>query len=78
MSNKEKLIEAIAKTFNKDIGEIHDETRFKEDLLAKSTHYFTLIAVLESLSDKSTTYAKIRKCTTVAEMYDFLGQLMNS
>lgn len=67
--------ETIATAFKVDVATITDETRLKEDLNAKSSGYFTIIAELEELADKKVTYAQLRKCKTVGDVCAFLEQL---
>lgn len=71
MDDREKMKQAIADTFKKDASEIQKELRLKEDLLAKSGHYFSIIAALEEITGKKVTYAQLRRCKTVGEIYAF-------
>lgn len=75
MTDNEKIIEAIAKTFKKDVSEITGETRMKEDLNAKSANYFSVIAVLEEMTGKKITYAQLRKYKTVNDICEFVASL---
>lgn len=75
MSDKERIIDTIAKTFKKDAGELSDGTRMKEDLNAKSGDYFGVIAVMEEMTGKKVTYAQLRKRKTLGEIVSFVAEL---
>jgi uncharacterized OB-fold protein/acyl carrier protein len=70
--------DAVAKIYNKDISEITDETRFREDLYTKSPQIFALISVVEDLTGADNiTYADItQKHPSVGEVIAYAESLM--
>jgi acyl carrier protein len=67
MSMKDEFYEQVADIFKKDVGDLTDETRYKEDLNAKSGDYFAVIAAVEELCDHQFTFAQLRKFATLGE-----------
>lgn len=75
MTDGEKIIETIAKAVKADPATINDETKMKEDLNFKSSNYFSVIAVLEEMTNKKVTYAQLRKYKTVGDIKKFVEEL---
>ena len=72
MVTKESLFPELAKIFNKDVGFFNDDTRFREDLLAKSMSLFALVATLEELTGTAISFNDLRGLTTVGELMTHL------
>jgi len=73
---EEKLLQEIAKLIDKDVGELSVDKRFNEELGADSSHKFMIVAVIEELTGKRTTYQKFNKCKTIGEALVFMSSLL--
>jgi len=71
----ERVISAIARIFKKDPAELTGDTRFVEDLGAKSVNIAQLIAVLEDDFGVAIPFMEARRRKTVGEAIDFVMQL---
>ena len=69
------LISRIASVFGKDESEITEETRFKEDLGAKSTQITQITVYMEDLIDAEVPYMQFNRKATVGEAADYLFSL---
>lgn len=74
----EKLIQRTAEVFKKDPSEITPDTRFVEDLKAKSVNIVQIIAVLEDTFDVQINFMEFRRKKTIGEAADFVAQLMGA
>ena len=61
----EKIIERAAQVFKKDPSEFSADTRFKEDLKAKSVQVVQIIAVLEAEYEVQINFMQLRRCETL-------------
>lgn len=76
ITTEERVFQAVAKVFRKDIGEIHRETRFVEDLFSKSLNVIELIAVLENEFNIEIPMHEARKNKTVGEAVQMVERLL--
>jgi acyl carrier protein len=70
-----KIIERTAQVFKKDPGELSADTRFVEDLKAKSVNYVQIIAILEDAFDVQINFMQFRRRKTLSEAAEFVAQL---
>ena len=71
----EKIIERTAQVFKKDPGELSADTRFVEDLKAKSVNYVQITAILEDAFDVQINFMQFRRKKTLGEAAEFVTQL---
>lgn len=71
----DKIIERTAQVFKKDPGELSADTRFVEDLKAKSVNYVQIIAILEDAFDVQINFMQFRRKKTLDEAAEFVAQL---
>ena len=71
---EEGVMEAVAKVFHKKATEISRNTRFVEDLLAKSVNFVELTAILEYEFGITIPLAKARRAKTVGDVISLLGK----
>jgi acyl carrier protein len=64
---QERVIKVVALVFHKEVSDLSADTRFVEDLLAKSINIIELIAVLENEFDIEIPVAAARRALTVGE-----------
>ena len=79
MESREEVLEAlisrVATVFGKDVSEIGEDTRFKEDLGAKSTQITQITVHMEDLIDAEVPYMQFNRKATVGEAADYLFSL---
>lgn len=68
-------MKTVASIFKKDASELSRQTRFVEDLHAKSVDIVELIAVLENEFDIMIPYPETRRRKTVGEAIDLVVSL---
>jgi len=68
----ERVTKEVARIFKKEISEITRETRFVEDLNAKSLNIVELVAVLENEFQVMLPFAETRRKKTVGEAIDLV------
>ena len=71
----EKVMQAVARVFKKDVSEISRDTRFIEDLKSKSLNVVELIALLENQLEVMIPFAEVRRTKTVGEAIDLMIKL---
>ncbi len=71
----ERVIGEVARIFKKDPAELTRETRFVEDLGAKSVNIAQLIAVLEDDFGIAIPFMEARRSKTIGEAIDFVVTL---
>ncbi len=72
----EKMIKRAAEIFKKDPSELTTDTRFIEDLKAKSVNLVQIIAVLEDSFDVQINFMEFRRKKTIGEAADFVTSLI--
>jgi acyl carrier protein len=71
----EKIINRAAELFKKDMGELNADTRFVEELKAKSVNLVQIIAVLEDEFDVEVNFMEFRRKKTLGEAAEFVAAL---
>ena len=68
----EGVMKAVARIFRKDVSELTPNTRFVEDLHAKSVNIVELIAVLQNEFQIEIPMMKARRQKTIGESINFI------
>ncbi len=71
----EKIIQRTAQVFKKDPAELSADTRFAEDLRAKSVNFVQITAILEDAYDVQINFMQFRRQKTLGEAAEFVAQL---
>ena len=71
----EGVMKAVARIFRKDVSELTLNTRFVEDLRAKSVNIVELIAVLQNEFQIEIPMMKARRQKTIGESINFIISL---
>jgi len=71
----QRVTAEVARIFKRDINAITRDTRFIEDLDAKSISYTQLIAVLDDALDIDIPFMDLRRKKTVGEAIDYVTSL---
>ena len=74
-SKLDSFVRELSLLFDKQPGELGGNTRLREDLNAKSAHYFGMIGTIEDLTNKSPTYAEVKSCTTIDDVIKLFHSL---
>jgi len=69
------IIQRAAEMFKKDPGELNADTRWVEDLNAKSVNYVQVITILADEYDVEINFMKFRRKKTFGESAEFVAQL---
>lgn len=72
----QKLAEKAAELFNLDPSTLGPETRFEEDLGAKSVNYVQFSIMLEDEYEVEVPYMEFHRKKTFGEAADYLAQLL--
>jgi acyl carrier protein len=70
-----KIIERAAVLFKQDAGTFSSETRFIEDLGAKSVNYVQIISILEEEFDIQIPFMEFRRKKTFGEAAEYVASL---
>jgi acyl carrier protein len=70
-----KIIQRAAVLFKKSPSEIGPDTKWVEDLKAKSVNYVQVIAILEDAFDVQINFMEFRRKKTLGEAAEFVAQL---
>jgi acyl carrier protein len=71
----EKIIQRAAVLFKKKPGELSLDTKWVEDLKAKSVNYVQVIAILEDAFDVQINFMEFRRKKTLGEAAAYVAQL---
>jgi acyl carrier protein len=71
----EKIINRTAEVFKKNPSELSADTRFLEDLKAKSVNFVQIIAILEDAFDVQVNFMEFRRKKTLGAASEFVAQL---
>lgn len=71
----EQIIKRAAELFKKDPAELGAETRFVEDLKAKSVNIVQIIAILEDAYDVEIPFMAFRRNETFGDAADYVADL---
>ena len=81
MTIKEEVVQALAEKaallFHVDASKLDENTRFTEDLGAKSTNIVQFSAMLEDKYDIEVSYMELVKCKTFGDAGDYMEELLN-
>lgn len=72
----EKIIKRAAEIFKKDPAELGEETKFLDDLQAKSVNFVQIIALLEDDYDTEINFMAFRRNKTFGEAADFVAEIV--
>jgi acyl carrier protein len=72
----EKIIERASQIFKKDRGELNADTRFVEDLAAKSVNYVQIITILADTFDADIPFMEFRRKKTLGEAAGYVASLL--
>lgn len=75
---REKMIERGAPLWGKKPEEIKEDTKFVEDLNAKSVHYSQITTYLEDEFDVEIPYMTFRRKATIGEAVDYVLDLVEN
>jgi acyl carrier protein len=71
----EKMIQRAAAIFKKDPGELDGNTRFVDDLKAKSVNLVQIITVVTDEFDVEIPFMEFRRKKTLGEAAEYVAQL---
>ena len=71
----EKIIQRAAEIFKQDPATLNANTKFVEDLKAKSVNLVQIIAILEDAYDVQINFMEFRRKKTLGEAAEFVAQL---
>ena len=71
-----KIIQRAAVLFKKSPSEIGPDTKWVEDLKAKSVNYVQVIAILEDAFDVQINFMEFRRKKTLGEAAEFVANLL--
>lgn len=71
----EKIVERASVLFKKDKAELGANTRFAEDLNAKSVNYSQIITQLEDEFEVEISYMEFKRRKTFGEAAEFVAEL---
>ena len=81
MSQRDRIVELIiergSKLWGKDPSELSENTRFTEDVNAKSVHISQITTFLEDELDIEVPYMKFRRNKTIGEAADFVCEFLD-
>ena len=69
------IIQRAAEMFRKDPSELDADTRWVEDLEAKSVNYVQVITILADIYDVEINFMEFRRKKTFGESAEFVAQL---
>ena len=72
ISVKEKVKEAVAEVFRRNLNELSEQTSFVKDLQAKSANILELIALLEDEFGLELSFAEVMKNNTIGAASQYI------
>ena len=73
---EERVMQAVARVFHRDVSQLSRDTSFVKDLMAKSLNIIELTAVLENEFNIEIPGAEARRRNTVGEAVDLVERLL--
>ena len=73
---EERVMQAVARVFHRDVSQLSRDTSFVKDLMAKSLNIIELTAVLENEFNIEIPGAEARRRNTVGEAIDLVERLL--
>ena len=71
----EKTIQRASELFKKNPSELNADTKFVEDLKAKSVNYVQIITILADTFDVEIPFMEFRRKKTLGEAAEYVAQL---
>lgn len=71
-----RIKEAVAKVFHKEVSELNNNIRFREDLLAKSINIVELTAILEYEFNIEIPRGRSRTAATIGDVINLIEGLL--
>ena len=75
MDHKKEFLEIVAKYCDKDVSEITDDMRFREDLGFNSLSFMTFLGDLEDTFDVELEEDEAIRITTIGEAMEYMNTL---
>ena len=72
----DKMIQRAAEVFKKDRTELSGETKFVDDLKAKSVNYVQIITIVMDTFDVEIPFMEFRRKKTLGEAAAYVAQLL--
>jgi len=72
----EKIVSRASEIFKKETSELNADTKFVEDLKAKSVNIVQIIAILEDTFDVQINFMEFRRRKTLGEAAEFVAGLI--
>lgn len=76
MDRKQEFLEIVAKYCDKDVSELTEDMRFREDLGFNSLSFMTYLGELEDTFDVELEEEEALKITTIGEALSYLETLV--
>ena len=71
---EQKILELVAISYKKNVGDLSLETSFKNDLQGASVQMVALVAEIENETDACITLQDAAACETIADLVDVVEQ----
>jgi acyl carrier protein len=71
-----QVLEIVAMSYKADVGELSENTSFKDDLGGASVQMVALVSEIENELDVSLMLADAGVCTTIGELIDLIEKEM--
>ena len=75
MDHKQEFLEIVAKYCDKDVSEIKEDMRFREDLEFNSLSFMTFLGDLEDTFDVELDEEEAIRITTIGEALEYMNTL---
>jgi acyl carrier protein len=72
----EKMVQRTAEIFKKTPEELNGETRFVDDLKAKSVNYVQIITIIMDAFDVEIPFMEFRRKKTLGEAAEYVAHLL--
>lgn len=76
MDRKQEFLEIVAKYCDKDVSELTEDMRFREDLGFNSLSFMTFLGELEDTFDVELEEEEAIRITTIGEALKYLDKLL--
>ncbi|MDO4803721.1 MAG: phosphopantetheine-binding protein [Lachnospiraceae bacterium] len=76
MDNKSEFLEIVAKYCDKDVSELTEDMRFREDLGFNSLSFMTYLGDLEDTFDVELDEEEALRITTIGEALEYMNTLL--
>lgn len=72
----DKFLRELNSIFEKEPGQINEDTLLRDDLNAASIHYFGIIGAIKELTNRDIPYSKVKACNNISELIALFEKLM--